>query len=70
MTGIPAAVGAMLLGRNKRTQTGIVYPESYYDPVEFLHELAMLECIKVEQSLTDHRAAVAGVGLAGVGSHD
>jgi hypothetical protein len=26
MTGIPAAVGALLLGRGKRKKTGIVYP--------------------------------------------
>jgi saccharopine dehydrogenase-like NADP-dependent oxidoreductase len=70
MTGIPAAVGAMLLGRNKRKQTGIVYPENYYDPAEFLHELATLECIKVEESVTDQQAQVAGVELAGVGAHD
>jgi saccharopine dehydrogenase-like NADP-dependent oxidoreductase len=70
MTGIPAAVGAMLLGRNKRKQTGIVYPESYYDPAEFLHELARLECIKVEENVTDHQAQVAGAELAGVGAHD
>jgi saccharopine dehydrogenase-like NADP-dependent oxidoreductase len=62
MTGIPAAVGAMLLGRNKRKEPGIVYPESYYDPAEFLHELATLQCIKVEESVTEHRAQVAGAG--------
>jgi saccharopine dehydrogenase-like NADP-dependent oxidoreductase len=43
MTGIPAAVGAMLLGRNKRKKTGVVYPENYYDPAEFLRELAALQ---------------------------
>jgi len=62
MTGIPAAVGAMLLGRNKRKEPGIVYPEGYYDPAAFLHELATLECIKVEESVTEHRAQVAGAG--------
>ena len=70
MTGIPAAVGAMLLGRNKRKQTGIVYPENYYDPAEFLHELAMLECIKVEESVTDYHVQAGTVELAGVGAHD
>ncbi len=59
MTGIPAAVGAMLLGRNKRKLTGVVYPETYYDPAEFLRELATLQCITVEESVTEHRAQVA-----------
>jgi hypothetical protein len=39
-----------------------VYPENYYDPAEFLHELATLECIKVEESVTEHRAQAAGPG--------
>ncbi len=53
MTGIPAAVGALLLGRHKRKKTGIVYPEDYYDPAEFLGELATLQCIKVEECVSE-----------------
>lgn len=52
MTGIPAAVGAVLLGRNKRKQTGIVYPETYYDPEEFLRELETLRCVTIEENVT------------------
>ncbi len=39
MTGIPAAVGALLLARHGRTLTGFVDPEEYYDPREFVAEL-------------------------------
>ena len=40
MTGVCAAVGAQLLARHGRTETGFVDPEAYYDPAEFLDELA------------------------------
>jgi saccharopine dehydrogenase-like NADP-dependent oxidoreductase len=51
MTGIPAAVGAVLLARHGRRKTGIVYPEEYYDPAEFLSELQVFESIKFEESM-------------------
>lgn len=51
MTGIPAAVGAVLLARHGRRKTGIVYPEEYYDPAEFLSELQVFESIKIEESM-------------------
>ncbi len=40
MTGVCAAVGAQLLGRHGRTEAGFVDPEAYYEPDEFLAELA------------------------------
>jgi saccharopine dehydrogenase-like NADP-dependent oxidoreductase len=40
MTGIGAAIGAVQLARQGRTETGIVDPERYYDPDAFLDELA------------------------------
>ena len=40
ITGVCAGVGAQLLGRHGRTQAGFVDPEVYYDPAEFLDELA------------------------------
>lgn len=51
MTGIPAAVGAVLLARHGRRKTGILYPEEYYDPAEFLDELRVFESIKIEESM-------------------
>ena len=39
ITGVCAAVGAQLLGRQGRSQSGFVDPEVYYDPHEFLAEL-------------------------------
>lgn len=39
MTGIPAAVGALLLARHGTSEAGFVDPELYYDPHEFLREL-------------------------------
>jgi lysine 6-dehydrogenase len=39
MTGIPAAVGIQLLARHGRTQIGLLDPEVYYDPYEFLATL-------------------------------
>ena len=47
MTGTCAAVGAQLLGRHGRTQAGFVDPEVYYDPEEFLAELAKRETVEV-----------------------
>jgi saccharopine dehydrogenase-like NADP-dependent oxidoreductase len=49
MTGIPAAVGALLLARHGRVATGFVDPEEYYDPREFLAELERRDCIKIER---------------------
>ena len=43
MTGVCAAVGAQLLARHGRTEAGFVDPEAYYDPDEFLAELAVRE---------------------------
>lgn len=51
MTGIPAAVGAALLARHGRARTGIIYPEQYYDPQEFLTELQRFGDIKIEESM-------------------
>jgi saccharopine dehydrogenase-like NADP-dependent oxidoreductase len=51
MTGIPAAVGAVLLARHGRSKKGIVYPEEYYDTAEFLSELQVFESIKIEESM-------------------
>ncbi|MBW2123975.1 MAG: hypothetical protein JRH07_19320, partial [Deltaproteobacteria bacterium] len=39
MTGIPAAVGVILLARMGRKKTGLLAPEEYYDPTEYLKEL-------------------------------
>jgi saccharopine dehydrogenase-like NADP-dependent oxidoreductase len=50
MTGIPAAVGAALLARHGRVRTGIVYPEQYYEPREFLDELRRVSDITIEES--------------------
>jgi len=50
MTGISAAVGAVLLARHGRKKAGITYPEEYYDPGEFLRELARFESIRIEES--------------------
>jgi saccharopine dehydrogenase-like NADP-dependent oxidoreductase len=47
MTGICAAVGAQLLGRHGRSRTGFVDPEAYFDPDEFLAELAARGTIEV-----------------------
>jgi saccharopine dehydrogenase-like NADP-dependent oxidoreductase len=55
MTGICAAVGAQLLGRHGRTQAGFVDPEAYFDPNEFLDELAARGSVAV--SWRDERAA-------------
>jgi len=40
MTGVCAAVGVQLLGRHGSRGTGFVDPEVYFDPQEFLGELA------------------------------
>jgi saccharopine dehydrogenase (NAD+, L-lysine-forming) len=47
MTGVCAAVGAQLLGRHGRTRAGFVDPEAYFDPDEFLAELAKRGTIAV-----------------------
>lgn len=47
MTGIPAAVGAQLLARHGRGPVGLIDPEVYYDPHEFLDELARRDGITV-----------------------
>lgn len=47
MTGTCAAVGAQLLGRRGRTKAGFVDPEVYYDPEEFLVELAKRQTVEV-----------------------
>ena len=49
MTGIPAAVGAVLLARHGCIQPGILDPEQYYDPAEFLEEMKKFDKIKVAQ---------------------
>jgi saccharopine dehydrogenase-like NADP-dependent oxidoreductase len=50
MTGIPAAVGALLLARRGRVATGFVDPEEYYDPREFVTELDRRNAIKIERA--------------------
>jgi saccharopine dehydrogenase-like NADP-dependent oxidoreductase len=47
MTGVCAAVGAQLLARRGRTDAGFVDPEVYYDPGEFLAELARRGSVEV-----------------------
>jgi saccharopine dehydrogenase-like NADP-dependent oxidoreductase len=47
MTGVCAAVGAQLLGRHGRCGAGFVDPETYYDPAEFLAELARRGSVSV-----------------------
>jgi len=47
MTGVCAAVGVQLLGRHGRTRAGFVDPEAYFDPDEFLAELARRGTIAV-----------------------
>jgi saccharopine dehydrogenase-like NADP-dependent oxidoreductase len=49
MTGVPAAVGALLLARHGRTATGFVDPEQYYDPREFIAELDRRNAIRIER---------------------
>jgi saccharopine dehydrogenase-like NADP-dependent oxidoreductase len=48
MTGLTASVGVQLLARHGRAAAGFVDPEEYYDPPEFLDELARRESIVVE----------------------
>lgn len=50
MTGTCAAVGAQLLGRHGSRGAGFVDPEAYYDPREFLAELAARGTVAVEQT--------------------
>jgi lysine 6-dehydrogenase len=47
MTGVCAAVGALLLGRHGRTSPGFIDPEVYYDPYEFLEELTKRGTVSV-----------------------
>lgn len=51
-TAIPAAVGAIILARRGRTITGIVDPEEYYDPDEFLVELNSRQALIVNEEIT------------------
>jgi saccharopine dehydrogenase (NAD+, L-lysine-forming) len=58
MTGVCAAVGVQLLGRHGSTEPGFVDPEAYYDPREFLEELARRGSVEVavsEHPLSDDR---------------
>lgn len=50
MTGVCAAVGAQLLGRHGPTEPGFVDPEVYYDPGEYLAELARRRSVVVAVS--------------------
>jgi saccharopine dehydrogenase (NAD+, L-lysine-forming) len=58
MTGICAAVGAQLLARHGRLRAGFVEPEAYFDPDEFLAELALRETISV--TWRDERVGAGG----------
>lgn len=51
MTGIPAAVGAILLARHGHSKLGLVYPEEYYNPQEFLNELQRFKEIKIDETM-------------------
>jgi len=53
MTGIPAAVGVILLARRGQDKTGLLAPEEYYDPEEFLGELDKVSkgAIKVTEEI-------------------
>jgi lysine 6-dehydrogenase len=60
MTGIPAAVGAQLLARHGRAAAGFVDPEVYYDPHEFLDELAKRDSVSVrwrQQDISETRVS-------------
>jgi saccharopine dehydrogenase-like NADP-dependent oxidoreductase len=48
MTGVCAGVGAQLLGRHGPAGAGFVDPEAYYDPDEFLRELAARGTVKID----------------------
>ena len=50
MTAVCAGVGAQLLGRHGGTGSGFVDPEVYYDPAEFLAELAARGSVEVTMS--------------------
>jgi hypothetical protein len=50
MTGACAAVGAQLLGRHGNRGAGFVDPEAYYDPREYLVELARRRSVDVAVS--------------------
>jgi saccharopine dehydrogenase-like NADP-dependent oxidoreductase len=47
MTGVCAAVGVQLLARHGATEPGFVDPELYYEPKEFLAELARRATVEV-----------------------
>lgn len=47
MTGICASVGAQLLARHGTRRAGFVDPEEYFDPHEFLDELAKRRSVEV-----------------------
>jgi saccharopine dehydrogenase-like NADP-dependent oxidoreductase len=67
MTGITAAVGALLLVRHGRVATGFVDPEEYYEPQEFLAELERRGSIKIERdevALEDKPHARGGVQVS------
>ena len=53
ITGIPAAAGVILLARRGRCKTGLLAPEEYYDPAEFLEELNRVSkgAIKVTEEI-------------------
>jgi saccharopine dehydrogenase-like NADP-dependent oxidoreductase len=50
MTGVCAGVGAQLLGRHGTIEPGFVDPEVYYEPSEFLGELARRGTVSLDVS--------------------
>ncbi len=53
LTGIPAAIGTVMLGSGKITQRGVIAPEACIPPDEFIQELAKREIKVVEEEKTE-----------------
>jgi hypothetical protein len=60
MTGIGAAVGVVLIGRQGRTKAGVCDPEEYFDPGTFLAELTCHPGISVTHEIAWDPAAGGG----------
>lgn len=53
MTGIPASIGAQLLGHGSVARTGVIAPEVAFNPAEFIRELGK-RGIHVEEQIEEH----------------
>jgi saccharopine dehydrogenase-like NADP-dependent oxidoreductase len=58
MTGVNAAIGALLLARRGRRAVGFTDPEEYFDPDEYLEELQTRDGIHVDWSETSVSTSV------------